>query len=307
MNDKRIPVILDTDIGGDIDDTWAMAQMLKSPELDVKLIVSDTGDTVYRGKIIAKLLEAAGRTDIPVGIGLRQPSDGPRERQAAWVRDYRLESFPGRVHEDGVGAMIDVIMGSAEPVTLIGISPAPNIAEALRRSPGMAGRARFVGMFGSIAKEHDGKAGAIAEWNVKCDIAACQQVFAAAWREMTITPLDTCGMVRLDGERYARVRDCRERLTAAVMENYRIWAKATEWHKDGTETRTSILYDTVAIHLAYSTRFLRMEPMGIRVRDDGFTVVDPAARPVNVAIAWTDFAGYCDWLVERLVGRSSEF
>ena len=38
---NKIPVILDTDIGSDIDDTWALAMMLKSPELDVKLIVTD--------------------------------------------------------------------------------------------------------------------------------------------------------------------------------------------------------------------------------------------------------------------------
>lgn len=38
---KPIPVILDTDIGGDIDDTWALVMTLKSPELDVKLIVSN--------------------------------------------------------------------------------------------------------------------------------------------------------------------------------------------------------------------------------------------------------------------------
>ena len=43
----HIPVILDTDIGGDIDDTWALALLLKSPEFDVKLVVSDNGDTVY--------------------------------------------------------------------------------------------------------------------------------------------------------------------------------------------------------------------------------------------------------------------
>jgi inosine-uridine nucleoside N-ribohydrolase len=45
LTDRSIPVILDTDIGGDIDDTWALAMMLRSPELDVKLVVTDTGDT----------------------------------------------------------------------------------------------------------------------------------------------------------------------------------------------------------------------------------------------------------------------
>jgi inosine-uridine nucleoside N-ribohydrolase len=67
---RKIPVILDTDIGGDIDDTWALAMMLRCPELDIKLVVSDTGNTTYRAKIIAKILHIAGRTDIAVGIGI---------------------------------------------------------------------------------------------------------------------------------------------------------------------------------------------------------------------------------------------
>ena len=43
-----IPVILDTDIGDDIDDTWALALLLKSPELDLKLVVGDYGEAQYR-------------------------------------------------------------------------------------------------------------------------------------------------------------------------------------------------------------------------------------------------------------------
>ena len=37
----KIPVILDTDIGDDIDDTWALGFLLRSPEFDVKLVVGD--------------------------------------------------------------------------------------------------------------------------------------------------------------------------------------------------------------------------------------------------------------------------
>jgi len=77
----RIPVILDTDIGGDIDDTWALAMLLRSPEVEVKLVVTDTADTVYRARVAAKLLQAAGHAEIPVGIGLRFDADGPSEPQ----------------------------------------------------------------------------------------------------------------------------------------------------------------------------------------------------------------------------------
>ena len=56
----KIPVIFDTNIGCDIDDTWALGFLLRSPELDVKLIVSDNGLPEYRSKIIARVLECEG-------------------------------------------------------------------------------------------------------------------------------------------------------------------------------------------------------------------------------------------------------
>ena len=55
-----IPVIVDTDIGHDVDDVWALAFLLRCPELDVKLITTTTGDTLYRARLTAKLLENLG-------------------------------------------------------------------------------------------------------------------------------------------------------------------------------------------------------------------------------------------------------
>ena len=76
---KKIPVILDTDLGTDIDDSWAIAYMLKCPELDVKLITTATGDTTYRAKLCAGLLSAgekdrrADRHRHPSRRGQRNP------------------------------------------------------------------------------------------------------------------------------------------------------------------------------------------------------------------------------------------
>ena len=87
-----ISVILDTDIGDDIDDTWALVLLLKSSEVDLRLVTTDHGNTLYRAKVVAKLLEVAGRTDVPVGIGIRQ-GDG-EGGQAPWVKDYDLAKYP---------------------------------------------------------------------------------------------------------------------------------------------------------------------------------------------------------------------
>ena len=58
-----IPVIVDTDIGQDMDDSWSLALMAGRPDLfDLKLVVSATRDTHGRAQIIAKYLDAIGRT-----------------------------------------------------------------------------------------------------------------------------------------------------------------------------------------------------------------------------------------------------
>jgi len=304
---NKIPVILDTDIGGDIDDTWALAFMLKSPELDVKLITTDTGNTTYRAKIVAKMLEVAGRTDIPVGVGLHLSDRAGR--QSGWVRGYDLSAYPGVVHLDGVGAIVKAIMDSREAVTLVCTGPVPNIAAALNREPRIAERARFVGMHGCLRvsppEYGKGGGGVVAEYNVRADPKACQKVFTAPW-DMTITPLDTCGFVRLEGERYLAVRDCDDPLVQAVMENYKVWLKS--WHRrwqEEFEFRSSILFDTVAVYLSFSEELLVMEKLGVRVTDDGYTVTDSTARTVNCATAWRNLPAFKDFLVDRLTGRQT--
>lgn len=296
-----VPAILDTDIGDDIDDTWALGLLLKCPELDLKLVVGDYGKPEYRARLLAKFLQTAGRTNVAVGVGLDVPQargDGP---QAEWVRGYDLASYPGKVHRDGVQALVDAIMAVSEPVTLIAIGPAPNLAAALQREPRIAARARFVGMFGSVRRGYGGSPQPCAEWNVKADPLACRKVFTAPW-DMTITPLDTCGLVTLDGERYRRVRDSADRVAAAVIANYRLWSASQKQPGHPAETRSSTLFDTVAVGLAVTEQFCQMERLPLRVTSEGLTVIDPSAKPVNVAANWKDLDGFRDWLVNRLTG-----
>jgi inosine-uridine nucleoside N-ribohydrolase len=302
-----VPVILDTDIGGDIDDTWALVQLLHSPELDVRLIVTATADTVYRAKITAKLLESAGRTEIPLGLGVRQPSDGPRERQREWVSDYELAAYPGRVFDDGVEAMAGMLRDAAEPLTVICIGPLTNIAELLRRAPELAPRTRLVAMAGSLAVHHTTNLtlsvvpGRIAEFNVVMDTPAAQAVFRAPWREMVLTPLDSCAYVVIDGDRYASLQSAHTAVLQAVFENYRIW----HGHCPGAlpDQQTTVLYDTVAVHLAHTTRYLAMQTLALTVDDQGVTRETADGRPMQVAVGWTDLDGYLEELTARLLGE----
>jgi inosine-uridine nucleoside N-ribohydrolase len=301
---KKVPVVLDTDIGSDIDDTWALAMLLKSPELDVRLVVSDTGNTTYRAKIAAKMLEAAGRTDVPVGVGVHQSDKtGPQQE---WVETYQLSDYDGTVHQDGVKAIIDTIMNSPEPVTLVCIGPVPNVAAALEREPEIARNARFVGMHGCLRKSpwgYDGKKGGVlAEYNVYADPKALQKVFEAPW-PVTITPLDTCGFVVLKGEKYRAVRECDDSIVKALMENYMVWLKSRENWQQQFETQSTILFDTVAVYLAFSEELLVMQKLGVRVTDDGYTLIDNGAKAVNCAVEWKNLSAFEDLLVKRLTGE----
>jgi inosine-uridine nucleoside N-ribohydrolase len=294
---KPVPVILDTDIGGDIDDTWALVMLLKSPELDLKLVSTCTGDTTYRAAVAAKLLEVAGRTDVPVGIGPARPTD--HRPQQEWVAGYELKAYAGRVYEDGAGGLVETIMGSAEPVVLLAIGPFTTIAEALRREPRIAGRARIVAMAGNIRKPFGDADRAIPEYNVKIDVDAARAVFAAPW-DITITPLDTCGFVKLMDDRYRTLRASTAPLARALMENYRVWCRSqkNDWFDHGS----TILFDTVAVYLAFTEKHLVMENLKLVIEDDGLTAVRPDGRPVRCATEWTDLEAYERFLVERLVG-----
>lgn len=297
----KIPVILDTDIGGDIDDTWALAMLLKSPELDLKLVLTDSGNTTYRAALTAKLLQIAGRTDIPIGVGIHQTDEtGP---QKAWLDGYALADYPGTIHEDGVGAMIEMLMAAPEPITLLCIGPVPNISAALAREPRIMEKARIVGMFGSVRVGYDGRNEADPEYNVYAAAEACRQMFAA-FPQVTITPLDTCGLVRLDGANYQKILACPDPLIQALIENNHIWAENVTWTYVDTSKQSSVLFDTVAVYLAFAEELLKMETLGIEVTDDGFTRINDKAKAIRVATEWHDLPAFTEFLVERLTANT---
>jgi inosine-uridine nucleoside N-ribohydrolase len=298
-----VPVIFDTDIGDDIDDTWALVMLLKSSNLDVRLITTDYGNTVYRAKIVARFLELASRTDIPIGIGIRE-SEG-EGGQAEWVRGYDLAQYPGIVHEDGVQALIDTVMRSDETITLIAVGPPPSLAAALEREPRIAARLRFAGMYGSLRRGYGGAPEPSAEWNVRANVPAARSLLAAPWAAAISTPLDTCGVVQLSGERYARVRRSEDPLLRALIENYRIWCPQNRWcsqDADHVATRSTILFDTVAVYLAEERDLVRTERLGVRVADDGMTLVDEGAPALDWATEWKSLGEFEELLAERLTG-----
>ena len=100
------------------------------------------------------------------------------------------------------------------------------------------------------------------------------------------------------------VRECSDLLVRDLMENYKVWLKnrGGDW-REIFESQSSILFDTVAVYLAFSDDLLVMEDVGIRVTDDGYTIIDREARTVHCAVEWRDLSAFEDLIVERLTGK----
>jgi inosine-uridine nucleoside N-ribohydrolase len=129
----KTPVLLDTDIGSTLDDAFALALVLASPELDLVGITTVHGDAYTRALIACRLLDQAGRGDVPVAPG-RLPQDSPELRG-----EFQFGLRPAfRKPPERLGA-VDFLYGrlKARPgeLTLLAIGPLTNVAELLRRHP----------------------------------------------------------------------------------------------------------------------------------------------------------------------------
>jgi len=293
----RIPVILDTDIGDDIDDTWALALLLNMPEVDLKMVLTDFGDTRARAAIAAKFLEASARSEIPVGIGtFMGEADLP---QSAWAGDYDISRYPGTVYENGVQALIDMVMQSPGEVVIVAIGPVPNIQEALERQPAIADKARIVSMSGSVYVGYDGKPTPDAEYNVAKDPAATRAMYGAKW-DVLLAPLDTCGTLRLQGDLYQKILDSTKPEIRALIENYRIWAKRVSHVSVDPDVESSVLFDAQAASMVIEQKWFEIDKVRLEVMNDGFTRRSEEGSQVRAALKWKDKPGFEAWLADRL-------
>ena len=126
-------------------------------------------------------------------------------------------------------------------------------------------------------------------------------VFAASW-PITLAPLDSCGNLQLKRDKYQKIPLSGDLLARALVENYRLWSihGDHEWYLDGS----TVLFDTVAVHLAMSEEFLLMEDHRLSITDNGVTAIDPAnGRPVRCACDWVDKGAFEDYLIDRILAK----
>ena len=129
--DARQPelVWIDTDIGDDIDDAFALGLILRSPELRVLGISTAFGDTEARARIVDRFLASTSEQAIPVTAGVHTETDNVMTQRAYGER------FPAHEHPDGVAAMLAEIKRHPGQITLIAIGPLFNIGAAIDKEP----------------------------------------------------------------------------------------------------------------------------------------------------------------------------
>ena len=85
---QRMKILLDTDIGSDIDDAWALGLLIASPDVELVGVTITDGDTAARAKLACKLLHVSGRDDVPVAVGRPTPPPDQVDLQFTWADDF---------------------------------------------------------------------------------------------------------------------------------------------------------------------------------------------------------------------------
>jgi len=177
-----IPIILDTDIGDDIDDALALAVALNSPEFDVRGITTVFAHAPRRAQLVRHILKAYGRSEIPIAPGCSMPLLQSLEHIA--ITDTigaQFEVLTDEVLEVGLPHAIDfmaqAIDVTAEPDSdtspiIVAIGALTNVALALAREPELIARCRIVLMGGQWMSPEP-------EWNIGCDPEAAAMVFSS--------------------------------------------------------------------------------------------------------------------------------
>ncbi len=197
---KPVPVLLDTDIGTDIDDAFAVALILHSPELDLRAVTTASGDTEARARLVAKMLWVDGRHNVPVAAGV--PGSKLDIAQTRWADGF---TSPSLLKEPAVALMKSTIDQAHGKLVLIAIGPLTNVAALLRQYPGEKKKIReIVLMGGSIARGYAPGSGPAAEYNIAADAPAAQVVFSSGI-PILMAPLDVTAQLQLDAANRQRI------------------------------------------------------------------------------------------------------
>lgn len=263
-------VIIDVDPG--IDDALAMLLAMRSPELKIEAFTVVSGNVlVDQGAQNAlKLVELAGRGDIPVAMGARYPLKRKLITAETIHGEDGLGNRPlptpkGTLDaRSAVDAIIEIVSASPGEITLLPVGPLTNIALAFQKRPRLASQvAEIILMGGSIA---GGNATAAAEANIYNDPEAADIVFKSG-APITMVDLQATAQTRIERKHLPRLERSSSpvaKYVAALGDVYIAFAERLGFFEG------SDLHDPLAIGLAIDkTLALEMRPMWIGVETKG--------------------------------------
>lgn len=258
-------IILDTDIGTDVDDVMAVALAAVSPELKVEGITTVYGDVDLRCRMVVKALKLLGRDDIPVMAGSRDVL--LRNREIWWLghegEGLLTEEDKSITYDSrhAVDFMIETVMSNPGEITLIGIGPFTNFAIALAREPRMAQAVKKIIIMGGSARlginrmeiEHS-------DHNVSRDPESAAILFRSG-APITMCGYDVTRQVLIGEKEILRLENSTGPLNQAMARMVRIWLKY--WKRDYTA-----MNDPLCVAMAYDPSYCDGPQMHVEVEYD---------------------------------------
>ena len=264
-------VLLDTDIGDDIDDAFALGLVLRSPELKLLGVTTTFGDTDMRARIVDRYLAAAGHREVAVGAGIPTAQKNPLTQEP-----YGRGLSPRR-HADAWVVFSTQVKAHPGQVTLIAIGPLGNLRNWIERdATTFKLLKRVVVMGGSVKRGYnDVKTGAegpaSAEWKFLCDPAGARALLNSGV-PVELMPLDAT-QIPLPAEQLQSILGRGTAVADQLDILYHQWLAGNEWHM-----HLPVLYDPMTVASVLDPALCPLEPMRLDVDEKGFSrqVVGPA-------------------------------
>lgn len=196
MKSKK-KIIIDTDIGDDIDDAIALSMALGSPELDILGVTTVFGDVDTRTRIARKLVRAWGRRDIPTIAGFARPlgfeyNPGTAPEPCSQKLFVADDVEPLDRSKIAPGFIIECVRRYPKEVSVLTIGAMTNVAAALCMDPEVA--RQLAGIYSNIGyllpSQKD------PEWNARYDPLAVR-VVALSKAPWTVMGVDVCNNIGL--------------------------------------------------------------------------------------------------------------
>jgi len=266
-------IVIDTDIGDDVDDAFALALAVRSPELQVLGVMTTFGDTEARAKIVDRFLAEVGRAEIPVLAGKAAATKNPMSQRRYGEGGH----FAKSLHADAVEFLLEQIRKYPGEITLIAIGPLMNVGAAIDKDAATFRKLKRVVMMGGSVRRGYGDLGytapvaAMPEWNILNDVASAQKLFGAGV-PLFVMPLDST-QLKMDEVKRAFLFSQGTAVTDQLAVLYHLW---------GQETPT--LFDPMTVVFVLRPELCPVQGLHIRVDEKGFTREEPGAVNAQVCL-----------------------